>query len=337
MNQLFQIASSVSTPLAIAGFLAAVVFLIFRQILAKDIFPKLTAALGSTLIRAIIDRLFYLTLAALILGFIGFLAKPILEKFNFEPTTAERIGTYATSLLSTSADARIIAVTQIGKVESASKDEAEDLLMILANHIARIGVLRSNSNMPDLRREMATTFHAMGRVLKMADDHGYEIIRPDFNHLNAAGLDLSSIYLAGTRFTDSNFSQTIFDGATLKKIRLVGIKATGMTARAADLSDSLIQQSCLEEGSFADGKFTNAIFRSSDLNNANLSKAVLISVSLENTRLLLANLKDAQVADADLSGALEFSPNQAREVKFNAMTRFPPSAAKKSFLTVCRK
>ncbi|MFM0198167.1 hypothetical protein PQQ65_34480 [Paraburkholderia strydomiana] len=68
MEGIFDIASSVSTPLALGGFLAAVVFFIFRQIIAKDIFPKLTDVLGADIIKRIIDRLFVLALVTTILG-----------------------------------------------------------------------------------------------------------------------------------------------------------------------------------------------------------------------------------------------------------------------------
>ena len=51
MGKIFEIASQVSTPLALAGFFAAVLFFVFRQIVAKNIFPRLTAAIGADLLR----------------------------------------------------------------------------------------------------------------------------------------------------------------------------------------------------------------------------------------------------------------------------------------------
>ncbi|WP_147394154.1 hypothetical protein [Paraburkholderia sp. BL23I1N1] len=68
MDSIFDIATSVSTPLALGGFLAAVVFFIFRQVIAKDIFPQLTDVLGADIIRRIIDRLFILALVTTVLG-----------------------------------------------------------------------------------------------------------------------------------------------------------------------------------------------------------------------------------------------------------------------------
>jgi HEAT repeat protein len=73
MARIFEIATHVSTPLALAGFIACVVFFVLRQIVAKDIFPRLTAAIGAGLLRLIIDRLFVLALVAMILGFGAYL------------------------------------------------------------------------------------------------------------------------------------------------------------------------------------------------------------------------------------------------------------------------
>jgi hypothetical protein len=78
MNRLFEIATSVSTPLALGGFLAAVVFYIFRQIVAKNIFPKVTAAIGADILKLIIERLSVLALVAMILGFIAYLVVNII-------------------------------------------------------------------------------------------------------------------------------------------------------------------------------------------------------------------------------------------------------------------
>lgn len=77
VEKIFEIASQVSTPLALGGFFAAVVFLIFRQIVAKNIFPRLTASFGADILKLIIERLFILSLVAMILGFIAFIVPKV--------------------------------------------------------------------------------------------------------------------------------------------------------------------------------------------------------------------------------------------------------------------
>src|SRR6266851_924443 len=72
MEKLFEIATKVSTPLMLAGFIACAFFLILNQILRKNLFPKLTRQLSAEIVRLIINKLFILALIALILGFIGF-------------------------------------------------------------------------------------------------------------------------------------------------------------------------------------------------------------------------------------------------------------------------
>lgn len=72
MNKFLEIASNVSTPLALGGIFAAVFFFVMRQILAKNIFPALTKQLSSDILKLIINRLFVLSLIAMVLGFIGY-------------------------------------------------------------------------------------------------------------------------------------------------------------------------------------------------------------------------------------------------------------------------
>lgn len=72
-STVFDLASRISTPLALAGFALATLFFIFRQLLAKNIFPRLSRAIGGALLRQIVDRLFILALVAMILGFAGYI------------------------------------------------------------------------------------------------------------------------------------------------------------------------------------------------------------------------------------------------------------------------
>lgn len=73
MEKVIEIASKVSTPLGLAGLIAAFVFFVFIQILRKNIFPALTKALSASIIVLIIKMLFILALVAMILGFAGFI------------------------------------------------------------------------------------------------------------------------------------------------------------------------------------------------------------------------------------------------------------------------
>jgi hypothetical protein len=73
MEKLFEVASSISTPLGLGGFLAAVLFYIFKQILTRDFLRQTTSAHSADIIKIIIDRLFVLALIAMVLGFIAYL------------------------------------------------------------------------------------------------------------------------------------------------------------------------------------------------------------------------------------------------------------------------
>ena len=74
MGHLFDVATSIKTPLAFGGFVAAILFWSVRQIVAKDIFPKLSSGHGADLLRLIVDRLFVLALVSTVLGVVSYLA-----------------------------------------------------------------------------------------------------------------------------------------------------------------------------------------------------------------------------------------------------------------------
>jgi hypothetical protein len=103
---IFDIASKVSTPLALAGFLAACFFLILRQVLkTHNLFPRLEQERGYATIVLIIERLFLLALVALVLGFAGYIVQ------LFRPSQVASIGT---SSPPPSEEVKIVAEMPIG-------------------------------------------------------------------------------------------------------------------------------------------------------------------------------------------------------------------------------
>lgn len=77
MSSIFEIASKVSTPLALAGVAVAVLFIIFKLLIKKNIFPKLTVALSGEVILKIINYVFIIAVIAIAFGFAGY----VIDKF----------------------------------------------------------------------------------------------------------------------------------------------------------------------------------------------------------------------------------------------------------------
>jgi hypothetical protein len=73
LGEIFRIATQISTPLALAGFLAAAFFLIVRLILKKNIEAQIRPSEAALIVRQIIDRLFVLSLVAMVFGFAGWM------------------------------------------------------------------------------------------------------------------------------------------------------------------------------------------------------------------------------------------------------------------------
>jgi hypothetical protein len=73
MENIFRIASNVSTPLALAGLSFAILFFLVRNIIGLKIFSTLAQESTFGLLKHIFNGLFVLSLVAMILGFVGFL------------------------------------------------------------------------------------------------------------------------------------------------------------------------------------------------------------------------------------------------------------------------
>lgn len=69
----------IKTPLMLGALFAVILFYIFRQILDKNIFPSLTKAHSFAVIKAIIDRLFVLSLVITLIASIGYLYLRIMD------------------------------------------------------------------------------------------------------------------------------------------------------------------------------------------------------------------------------------------------------------------
>ena len=89
MSSIFEITSKVSTPLALGGVVVAILFFILRQIIKKNIFPKLTIALAGTIIQSIINKLFILALVAIVLGFAGYTVALFVPTLKMPPNSVK--------------------------------------------------------------------------------------------------------------------------------------------------------------------------------------------------------------------------------------------------------
>ncbi|MEW6235609.1 MAG: SUMF1/EgtB/PvdO family nonheme iron enzyme [Candidatus Omnitrophota bacterium] len=75
MDKILEIASNISTPLGIAGIIACFLSFIIKIIISKPIFPKLSRTGAFDTFKLSIDRLFYLSIIAVVLGFLGYALK----------------------------------------------------------------------------------------------------------------------------------------------------------------------------------------------------------------------------------------------------------------------
>jgi hypothetical protein len=81
VESILEIAAKVSTPLALGGLIIGALFLIFRQILSMNIYPRLSRQLGGKIIIKIINTFLTLALVAAVLGFIAYVLPTTLNAY----------------------------------------------------------------------------------------------------------------------------------------------------------------------------------------------------------------------------------------------------------------
>jgi hypothetical protein len=78
MEQVLDIATRVSTPIALAGLVVGVVLILFYTILKLNIFPKLNQSMGHNVILSTLKYLYRLAMVSIVLGVIAYLTPIVL-------------------------------------------------------------------------------------------------------------------------------------------------------------------------------------------------------------------------------------------------------------------
>ena len=88
--KLFAFANKIKTPLALAGGVMVILYLLYKQVLALGIFSKLESQPTFLLIQGVVDRLFWLALVALVLGVASYVTVALLKnKTQHEPDVVD--------------------------------------------------------------------------------------------------------------------------------------------------------------------------------------------------------------------------------------------------------
>lgn len=80
MEKLFSIASKITTPISLAALSTIVLYAVYRVIMESDLLGKLQPSDTVALVGAIIDRIFYVALAALVLGVLSYVVVQTLKE-----------------------------------------------------------------------------------------------------------------------------------------------------------------------------------------------------------------------------------------------------------------
>lgn len=84
MEKVLEVATRVSTPIAVGGLALGVLLIIFYAILKLNIFPKLNQTMGKDLLTSMMSYLYRLAMVAIVLGFVAYLT-PIVLGAIFPP------------------------------------------------------------------------------------------------------------------------------------------------------------------------------------------------------------------------------------------------------------
>src|SRR5712692_4426284 len=73
MIKLFEFATRIRTPIALAGLVVMILYAVIRQMLKSGLFPPLDQSAGGRAVNMILKGLFALSIIAMVLGFAGYI------------------------------------------------------------------------------------------------------------------------------------------------------------------------------------------------------------------------------------------------------------------------
>lgn len=150
--------------------------------------------------------------------------------------------------------------------------------------------------------------------------------KSDFSHQDLSGVDLSDIYMDGSKFINANltsvtlndcgecdFTDAIMTKANLKNASIDEAEMNGTQLIEANLTkayihngrfrNAIITKSVMDKANVAKGRFNGAIITDTSMVGAKLSSTNFTSVTFKNVDLTYAELNYSDFTGATLEGA----------------------------------
>lgn len=231
---------------------------------------------------------------------------------------------------------RLGALAQLAQVEIRKPEDVQLGVDTVALLIAReAGRNRAGADVPGATPlEASRAFAALGHLLALADKRKLTLRRPELAKLELSGIDLSGTYLRGIVVRDSDLhdarlGRADLQGSVLEDTQLAHADATGV-----DLRGGRLTRVCLEGAVLARAVLAGSIVSESDLNTATLSGSDLSAARFPDTRMNGAVMSDANASGADLSGATEWTAQQAAQLKQPGDVKLP-AGYRRSLVKIC--
>jgi uncharacterized protein YjbI with pentapeptide repeats len=237
-----------------------------------------------------------------------------------------------------SPERRIAGADALGTLGSRVPGDAQRALLVLAESLHRRAPLDAPPGSPSSKRnDVVAMLKAISTILKVSDQNGSAVQRPDLKRLDLSGLDLPQLYLRSITIMETSLEGTTLTGADLAGATLINVRLDGIKARKADFSNATFRSVCAEEADLDDGILPGLKTFFSDLNAAGLNGARLAGAAFTDTRLSGTDFKDADLSGADLSGGFGLFEAQLRHAKSTRDARLPNPVYQHGTSTACAR
>jgi hypothetical protein len=246
MQEIFNLVTKINNPLALAGFLSAILLYSIKYIIDAKIIPQVDGASAFPAIKIIVDRLFILALIAVILAFIGYLSAMILPSvYPINPQSPSANLDIPDPFSTPSVD---IFSNELNKIVSKKNEYTPQHIKSISAQITQSLISSSSAVDRDRRRNLNG---AMISALESLNDN-----------------DLSQIW-RGTLPRDLDLAYVNFSGTNLRGIRFTEAFLIYANFANAKLDDAVFDQSYLRNVTFTDASMSNTSFIDSDWYNSN--------------------------------------------------------------------
>jgi uncharacterized protein YjbI with pentapeptide repeats len=294
LEQLFNIAEKIATPLSLAALVALILYSLFKLIIGRlDLKSVLPTHVYRLLMRAM-TYVFVLAISALVLGLLSYLMTTVLA----DMVRSRRTDSFLRELGHPSLLTRIPAIDALAQIALFDKINSQRICNSLAALVRHSSETSLKNELTGIAEDAARSMAAISdltaaHMCKESDLQGSDLRR----------VELPNGCLVGAKLTGAKLDDANLAGADLTRADLSGAQLSETVLRGAILREARLNEAVFYKTNLRKADLTSAEgLRGAALFDAFMEGAILDKVDLRDSKLPRTRLRGASFRGTDLTG-----------------------------------